>query len=102
MTIGGDRPHRLGGEGVTFEDMRESLVAYLEHEQQMGIKKHGGRDRALPRKRELLDSSAQMMVADEFCQGKKWADLSEEELLQGLKTFVGVDMQQTSDKDFRR
>ena len=43
-----------------------------------------------------------MMVADEFCDGKPWIDLSEEELMQGLKTFAGVDMQQTSDEDFCR
>ena len=30
LTIGGDRPPRLGGYVVTFEDMREFLVAYLE------------------------------------------------------------------------
>ena len=33
VTIGGDRPPRLGGD-VTFEDMREFLVAYLEYKQQ--------------------------------------------------------------------
>ena len=43
-----------------------------------------------------------MMMADEFSDGKPWVDLSEEELLQGLKRFAGVDMQQTSDEDFRR
>ena len=33
VTIGGDRPPRLGGDVVTFEDMREFPVAYLEYEQ---------------------------------------------------------------------
>ena len=28
VTIGGDRPPRLGGDVVAFEDMREFLVAY--------------------------------------------------------------------------
>ena len=28
VTMGGDRPPRLGGDVVTFEDMREFLVAY--------------------------------------------------------------------------
>ena len=31
VTIGGDRPPRLGGDVVTFGDMREFLVAYLEY-----------------------------------------------------------------------
>ena len=38
VKIGGDRPTRLGGD-VTFEDMREFLVAYLEYEQQMHVEK---------------------------------------------------------------
>ena len=32
VTIGGDRLLRLGGEVVTFEDMRGFLVAYSEYE----------------------------------------------------------------------
>ena len=43
-----------------------------------------------------------MVVADEFYDGKPWIDLSKEELMQGLRTFAGVDIQQTSDKDFCR
>ena len=35
VTIGGGRRPRLGGDVVTFEDMREFLVAYLEYEQQL-------------------------------------------------------------------
>ena len=42
------------------------------------------------------------MVADEFYDGKPLVDLSEEDLMQGLKIFAGVDMQQTSDEDFFR
>ena len=42
------------------------------------------------------------MVADEFYDIKPWVDLSEKELMQGLKTFAGVDVQQMSDEDFRR
>ena len=37
VTIAGDRPPRLGGDVVTFEDMREFLVACLEYEQQMHV-----------------------------------------------------------------
>ena len=40
------------------------------------------------------------MVADEFYDGKPKVDLSEEELMQGLKMFAGVDMQETSDEGF--
>ena len=51
----------------------------------------------LARRRELVDSATQTMVADEFCDDRPWVDLSEEELMKG---FVGVDMQQTtSDED---
>ena len=102
MTIGGDRPPRLGGDVVTFEDIREFLVAYLEYEQQMHITNQDGGDRVLARRQELADSATQMMVADEFYDGKLWVDLSEEELGQGLKRFAGVDMQQTGDEQFRR
>ena len=61
-----------------------------------------GGDRVLARRRELVDSATQMMVADEFYDGKPWVDLSEEELMQGLRRFAGVDMQQTSDEGFCR
>ena len=54
------------------------------------------------RRRELVGSATQMIVADEFYDGKPWVDLSEEELMQGLKRFFGVDVQQTSDEDFCR
>ena len=42
MTIGGDRPPRLGGDVVIFEDMRELLVAYMEYEQQMHVANEDG------------------------------------------------------------
>ena len=42
MTIGGDRPPRSGGDVVTFEDIREFLVAYSECEQQMHITNQDG------------------------------------------------------------
>ena len=42
------------------------------------------------------------MVADEFYDGKPWVDPSEEDLMQGLKGFAGVDIQCTSDEDFCR
>ena len=82
-------------------DMREFLVAYSEYEQQMHVTNQDGGDRVLARRRELVDSATQMMVADAFYDGKPWVDLSEE-LLQELKRFAGVDMQQTSDEDFCR
>ena len=37
VAIGGDRPPRLGGDVVTFEDMREYFAAYLEYEQHMHV-----------------------------------------------------------------
>ena len=33
-----------------------------------------------------------MMVAGEFYDGKLWVDLSDEELMQGLKRFAGVNI----------
>ena len=100
VTIGGDRPPRLGEDVVTFEDMRESLVAYLEYEQQMHVANEGGGDRVLAMRRELADSATQMMVTDDFYDGKPWIDLSEQELR--FEKFAGVDVQQTSDVDFCR
>ena len=63
VAIAGDRPPRLGGDVVTFKDMREFLVAYLEYEQQMHVAKEHGGDRVLARRRELVDSATQMMFA---------------------------------------
>ena len=80
MTIAGHRPPRFGGDVVTFEDMRELLAAYLENEQQMRVAIEDGGDRVLASRRELVDSAALMMVADEFYDGKPWIDLSEKEL----------------------
>ena len=102
VMIAGDKPHRLGGDGATSEDMREFLVAYSEYEQQRHTTNQDGGSRVIARRRELVDSPTQMMVADEFYDGKPWVDLSEEELLQGLKKFAGVDVQQTSDGEFCR
>ena len=102
VTIGGDRPPRVGGDVVTLKDMREFLVAYSKYEWQMHITSQDGGDRVLARRRELVDSATHFMVADAFYDGKPWVDLSEEELVQGLKRFAGVGMQQTSDEDFCR
>ena len=99
---GGDRPPRLGDDVVTLEDMREFLVACSEYEKQMRITNQDGGDRVLARRRELEESMTQVMEADEFYDDKRWVDLSEEELLQGLKRFAVVDKQQTSDEDFCR
>ena len=74
------RPPRLGGDVVTFEDVREFLVAYLEYEQQIHVANEDGGDRVLARRRRLVDSATQMMVSDEFYDGKHWIDLSEQEL----------------------
>ena len=59
-------------------------------------------DRILARRRGLVDPATQIMVADEFYDGKRWIDISEQELKKGLETFAGVDVQQTSDVDFCR
>ena len=91
VPIGGNRPPRLGGDGVTFEDMHESLVAFLKYEQQIRVANEDGGDRVLVRRRELVDSAMQMMVADEFYDGKTWIDLSEQKLKKELQTFAGVD-----------
>ena len=66
VTIAEDRPLRLGGDVVTFDDMHKILVAYLEYEQQMHIANEDGGDKVFARRRELVDSATHMMVADEF------------------------------------
>ena len=66
----------------------------------MRITNQDGGDGVLARRQELVNSATQGMVADEFYDGKPWVDLSEEELMQGLKGFAGVDAQQTSDGEF--
>ena len=43
-----------------------------------------------------------MMMADEFYDGKPLVDNSEEELIQELKRFAGVDICKTIDEDFCR
>ena len=82
----------MGGDVVTFEDMREFLVAYLEYEQQMHVANEDGGDMVLARRRELVDSATQMIVADEFYHGKPWIDLSELEIKKGLEKLAGVDV----------
>jgi len=59
----------------------------------MHVANEDGGDRVLARRRELVDSATQMMVADECYDGKPWVDLSEQELKKGLETFAGVDVQ---------
>ena len=86
----------MGGDVVTFEDTREFLVPYLEYEQQMHVANEDGGDRVLARRRELVDSATQMVVADEFYDGKRWIDVSEQELKKGVEKFAGVDVQQMS------
>ena len=67
----------------------------------MHVANEDGGDRALARRRELVDSATQMMFADEFYDGKPWIDLSEQELKKGLKKVVEVGVQQTSNVGFR-
>ena len=57
MTIGGDRPPRLGDDVFIFEDIRKFVVANSEYEQQMHITDQDGEDRVLARGRELVDST---------------------------------------------
>ena len=56
----------------------------------------------LVRRRQLLDTATQIMLADEFYDCKPLIDLSEIELKKGLETFAGVDVQQTIDVEFCR
>ena len=88
----------MSGDVVTFEDMHEFLVAYMEYEQQMHVANEDGGDSVLARRRELVDSVTQVMVADEF-YGKPWIDLSEQQLKKRFEKFAGVDVQQTSGVD---
>ena len=80
--------------------MREFLVACLECEKQIHAANDAEGDRVLARRRELVDSATQTMVADKFYDGKPWIDLSEQELKKGLETFAGVDVEQKSDVNF--
>ena len=50
----------------------------------------------------MVDSATHMTVAEEFYDGKPWADHSKDELIQGLKRISDVDVQQTSDEEFCR
>ena len=59
----------MGGDVVAFEDRCEFLVAYMEYEQKMHVANKDGGDRVLARRRELVDSATQMIVADEFYHG---------------------------------
>ena len=68
----------------------------------MHVANDNGGDRVLARRRELVDSGTQTMVADEFYDGKPYIDLTEQELKNGLETVAGVDVQQTSDVHFCR
>ena len=90
MIIGGDRPPRLGGDVVTFEDMHEFFVAYLSYEQQMHVANDDGGDTVLARRRELVSSATLMMVADEFYDGKPWIDRSEQELKKRLEKLLAL------------
>ena len=90
MPIAGDRPPRLGGDVDTVENLREVLVVYSEYEQQMCMPNGDGRGPVLARSRKLVDSTTPMMVTGEIHNGNRWVDLSEEELLQGVRQFASV------------
>ena len=84
VTFGGKRPRRLGGDAVTFEDMRKSPDTYSDYEQQMHITNQDGGDGVLARRPEPVGLATQMMVANEFYHGKPWVDLSESKGLLAL------------------
>ena len=50
VTMGENRPSRLGGDVVTFEDMREFFVAYWEYDHQMHVTNEDGGDRVLAKR----------------------------------------------------
>ena len=58
----------------------------------MHVANEDGGDRLLAKRRELVNSATQMMIADEFYDGKPSVDLSEQELMKGLEKFAGVDV----------
>ena len=100
VAIGGDRPPRLGGDVVTSKMCADFLLLARSMKQQMRVANQDGGDRAFARRRELVDSATQMMVADEFYDGKTWMDLSEQQLKKGLQKVASVDV--TSAVDFCR
>ena len=57
VAIAGDRPPRLGGDVVPFEDIREFLLDYLGYEQQMRVSNEDRGGRVLARRRELVYST---------------------------------------------
>ena len=83
-----DRPPRLSGDVVSFEEMRDFLGTYSEYEQQVHVTDQDGRDRVLAKKLELVDSQNQMMAADKVYDGEARIDLSEGELKRRLKTLA--------------
>ena len=56
----------------------------------------------LARRRQLVDTATQIMLADECYDGKPLIDISEIEPKKGHETFAGVDVKQTSDVEFCR
>ena len=66
------------------------LLLTWEYEQEMHVVNEDGGDRVLARRRELVDSATQTMVADEFYDGKPWIDLCELELKKGLENLLAL------------
>ena len=73
----------------------------MQYEQQMHVANEDGGKRMLARRRVLVDSATQILVADEFYDGKPWIDLSEEDPKKGLERFAGVDVQHFCHQIFR-
>ena len=58
----------------------------------MHVANEDGGDRVLATRRELLVLATQLMVADEYYDGKPWIDLPLLELKKGPETIAGVDV----------
>ena len=98
----GCRLPKLGSHVVTFEPFARILCCLLVRAVDAYQKPRWRRPGAPEEGRAGTFDDPNDCAADEFYDGKPWVDLSVEERMQGLKTFAGVDMQQTSDDDFCR
>ena len=78
----------MGGDVVNFDNKRQFLVVYSEYEQQMHVANEDGGDSVLARRRELVDEATPMMVADEFYDGKRWIDLSEQDTKKRVRNVL--------------
>ena len=83
VPIGRDRPPRLGGDAVIFDDMREFSCCVLGVQAADDYHKPRAKRPVISRKRELVDSTIQILVSNEIYDGKPRVDLSNEEPMQG-------------------